>query len=321
MDIRYLIFLQGLRDSAPDWINSLMQFITDVAGGVLILFIPMIIYFCIDKKKGEFIWLSVSLASVINVLIKNIFCVYRPWIRSELIKPAEKAISGAGDYSFPSSHTQGSASSFGSISFVYRKKKVIPIICIFLVLLVAFTRNYLGVHTPQDVFAGILIAVFGILLANFIQKRVGESQKKRMIFYGLTVVSILIMMLFVCLKKYPVDYDTMGNILYDPLQSISSFAGKAGLAIGFLTAWVLEEKYIAFYTDNLSISRKIVRAIIGIALYFLASIVASKVSSMFSILWLSAFIKNLLMYFSVFFFAPLAFTKLEHSNKINDNNS
>ena len=57
LDIKYLLFLQELRESAPEWINNLMQIITDTAGGILILFVPMIALFCIDKKKGEFIWI------------------------------------------------------------------------------------------------------------------------------------------------------------------------------------------------------------------------------------------------------------------------
>ena len=92
MDIKYLLLLQELREQAPEWFNGLIQFITDTAGGILLLLVPLIIYFCLDKKKGEFIWISLAFASVLNVLIKNIFCVYRPWIRSELIKPTAEAI-------------------------------------------------------------------------------------------------------------------------------------------------------------------------------------------------------------------------------------
>ncbi|SFU98844.1 Membrane-associated phospholipid phosphatase [Butyrivibrio sp. INlla21] len=315
MDINYLLYLQELRESAPEWFNYLIQLITDTAGGILLVFIPMLIFFCVDKKKGEFIWLSLSMGSLVNVFLKNVFCVYRPWIRSELIKPTAEAIEGAGDYSFPSSHTQGSASAFGSVAYVYRKKKVISIICICLVLLVAFSRNYLGVHTPQDVLVGMLVAVIGIALAGFVQKRVEGSEKKRLLFYCITVAVTAVAMIFVCLKDYPVDYNAAGDILYDPMRSISSFASKAGLTIGFLTAWILEEKYVVFTTDNLSVTRRIIRAVIGIALYFVAAIMASVVSSPLPVSWLSAFVQNLIMYFCLFYFAPLIFTKIESRSR------
>lgn len=311
MDIKYLLLLQELREQAPEWFNGLIQFITDTAGGILLLLVPLIIYFCLDKKKGEFIWISLAFASVMNVLIKNIFCVYRPWIRSELIKPTAEAIEGAGDYSFPSSHTQGSASAFGSIAFAYRKKKALSIICVCLILLVAFSRNYLGVHTPQDVFAGMMIAVIGIVFADIIQKKIEGSEKKRLMFYWISVVIIAIALLFVCLKSYPVDYDIAGNLLYDPRRSISSFASKAGLAVGFLSAWLLEAKYIGFSTDKLSVKQRIIRAVIGLAVFFVAAILAAIVSSLLPVDWMSAFMQNALMYFCTIFFGPLIFTKLE----------
>ena len=315
LDIKYLLFLQEIRESAPEWINNLMQLITDMAGGILILLIPMIVFFCVDKKKGEFIWISLVIASVINVFVKCLFCVYRPWIRSELINPSAKAIEGAGDYSFPSSHTQGSASAFGSLAYVYRKKKLLSIICICVILLVAFSRNYLGVHTPQDVLAGLFIAIVGIALTCLIQKKIDGSEKNRIIFCGIAVVTIMLALLFVSMKEYPIDLDASGNALYDPLRSISSFASKAGLAIGFFAAWILEEKYIAFSTENLTFGRRIIRAVTAILLYFLMAIIAAGVSSIIPIAWVAAFMQNAIMYFGVIFFAPLIFTKIESHSR------
>lgn len=180
MDIKYLNFLQNIRESVPEWFNELIQFITDI--GVLFILIPMMIYFCFDKKKGKFVLISLAITSALNVFIKNIFCVYRPWIRSKLIKPTETAIKGAGGYSFPSSHTAGAGASLGSVAFVYHKKKLIMIPCICLVLLVAFSRNYLGVHTPQDVLAALLESAGMILLINTVLNRNESSGKDNRIF-------------------------------------------------------------------------------------------------------------------------------------------
>ena len=311
MDIKYLHFLQGIRESAPEWFNDLIQFITDVAGGILIILIPMIIFFCIDKKKGKFVLISLPIASALNVFIKNLFCVYRPWMRSELITPTEKAIKGAGGYSFPSSHTQGSASSFGSIAFVYRKKKLIMIPCICLVLLVAFSRNYLGVHTPQDVLVGMLVSAVVIFFINAIQKKSESSDKDNRIFYIVSIVVTLLVMIFMCLKNYPIDYDTAGNILIEPSKAVSSFTSKAGLLIGVFMALMLEEKYIEFGTDDLKLSKRIVRAVIGIVLYFISAIISAALCSLLPIKWVSAFAQSAILYFCVLFFTPFIFTKIE----------
>ena len=309
MDIKYLHFLQGIRESAPEWFNDLIQFITDI--GILFILIPMLIYFCIDKKKGRFVLISLSVTSALNVFIKNIFCVYRPWIRSDLIKPTETAIKGAGGYSFPSSHTTGAASSLGAVAFVYRKKKLIMIPCICLVLLVAFSRNYLGVHTPQDVLVALLESVGMIFVINAVLKKNESSDKGNRMFYIVTVAVTLLVMIFMCLKNYPVDYDAAGNILMDPKNSVASFTAKAGLLTGIFAALMLEEKFIDFGTDDVKLSRRIVRAVIGAVMLLIASMLSVVISNVFPIKWVSAFVQNALMYFIFLFFTPFIFTKIE----------
>ena len=148
-----------------------------------------------------------------------------------------------------------------------------------------------------------------------IQKKIDGSEKNRIIFCGIAVVTIMLALLFVSMKEYPIDLDASGNALYDPLRSISSFASKAGLAIGFLAAWILEEKYIAFSTENLTFGRRIIRALTAILLYFLMAIIAAGVSSIIPIAWVAAFMQNAIMYFGVIFFAPLIFTKIESHSR------
>lgn len=315
MDIKYLLFLQNIRLNAPEWFNELIQLITDIAGGILLIAIPMIIFFCIDKKKGEFVLFSLSIASVLNVILKNIFCVYRPWVRSELVQPTKEAIDGAGGYSFPSSHTQGSASSYGSIAYVYRKKKAVCVTFIFLVLLVAFSRNYLGVHTPQDVIVAILEAIVVIYLTSIIQKKIGDSEKNRVVFYCIVVAVIVVATAFMVLKNYPIDYNDAGKMIYKPMRAIKSYSNKAGLIIGFFTAWILEEKYIAFSTDNLSLKNKLFRAFIGILFFLISAMLAIGVSSVISVKWIRAFAENGIQYFGTFFLGPLVFTKIEARKK------
>lgn len=311
MDISYLLFLQDIRMNAPEWFNELIQFITDTAGGSLLVLIPMIVFFCIDKKKGEFVLISYSIGSFLNGILKNIFCIYRPWMRSELVQPTKEAIDGAGGYSFPSGHTQGSASSYGSIAYVYRKKKVVCAVFICLVLLVAFSRNYLGVHTPQDVTVAILEAIAVICLTTFIQKKIEDSEKNRMIFYCIVVAVIIVVTAFMVLKNYPIDYNSAGKVIYKPARAIKSYANKAGLITGILTAWILEEKYIAFSTDNLSIKDKLLRAIIGIAFYYICALLAEYLCSIISVRWIKGFAENVIFYFGTFFMAPLVFTRIE----------
>src|SRR5699024_8918585 len=85
-------------------------------------------------------------------------CVYRPWVRDARVHPAAAALETATGYSFPSGHTQSAAAIYGSVGLWYgRKRRWLAVLMVVMILLTAFSRNYLGVHTPQDVLAGMAL--------------------------------------------------------------------------------------------------------------------------------------------------------------------
>ena len=79
MDFEYLLFLQNLRAEAPNFINSLLLFISEFAAGSLPVVIIVVFYWCIDKRTGQRMGLCFAGATMVTQLIKNIACVYRPW--------------------------------------------------------------------------------------------------------------------------------------------------------------------------------------------------------------------------------------------------
>jgi membrane-associated phospholipid phosphatase len=99
---------------------------------------------------------------VLNPLLKNIFRVGRP-IGVEGI--ASLRLHTAGGYAFPSGHTQGAAS-FWTALMISVKKKGIYGFGSAAIVLVAFSRMYLGVHWPTDVIGGIAAGVLWVLLVN-----------------------------------------------------------------------------------------------------------------------------------------------------------
>ena len=104
-------------------------------------------------------------------------------------EPVESAVADAGGFSFPSGHTQNVFATFGGI-FAWTKKTWIKIVCAVLIVLVAFSRMYLGVHTPLDVGVAAALGIV-LLLVLYPVFRDLEAHPNR--FYGfLAVLAVLL---------------------------------------------------------------------------------------------------------------------------------
>ena len=166
MDIQYLLWLQDFRNSINNAWTPFMEFVSMFAVTYLILF-PVYIYWNRDKRDGLYVLVSYYFCMVFTPLIKLTACIYRPWIRDSRIIPAGDSISTATGYSFPSGHTSTAGPLAGGMAVIFWKEKGMRWLSVLFagaVLLTAFSRNYLGVHTPQDVFVGICISVLSLIL-------------------------------------------------------------------------------------------------------------------------------------------------------------
>ena len=119
---------------------------------------------------------SSGLGFLVNNVIKLTACIYRPWIRDPRILPPERALKTATGYSFPSGHTQFAASSYGSLAQRYvKERRALCTLCSVMIFLAAFSRNYLGVHTPQDVIVAILCSLAIIKACAVMESKVREN--------------------------------------------------------------------------------------------------------------------------------------------------
>ena len=96
MDIEYLFVLQQARETLPGIVEQLFAALSYVGEGPVLVAIMLIVYWCLDKRIGQFAMACMSAGNFVSQLIKNLVCVYRPWIRDARIVPSELAIDGAG---------------------------------------------------------------------------------------------------------------------------------------------------------------------------------------------------------------------------------
>ena len=178
IDNSILQFIQiNMRSSIMD---KAMILITNLGNGAIIWIVIGII--CLINKKyrryGFIIIGSLILCLVVgNLSLKPLVARVRPFnampiLDGLLIRPPT-------DFSFPSGHAM---CSFASGVVIFYMNKKIGIFALILSFLIGFSRLYLYVHYPSDVFLGIVIGILlgsvSIIIFNKIEKQDVEILKK-----------------------------------------------------------------------------------------------------------------------------------------------
>ena len=266
MDIEYLLWLQIWRNATGNIFTPFLEWVS-VFSIRWLLIVPVVIYWCINKRDGLYTFASYGVSRLINGLGKLTVCVYRPWIRDARIIPAGNAMKSATGYSFPSGHVMNAAPVYTSVAVLYRKKiPFITLICCVGILLTMFSRNYLGVHTPQDVVIGALFGIFAVYITGKIFAYLDKHPEKenQLIFLGL--ILCVASVAYAVLKSYPMDYID-GKLIVDPKKMINDFFGDLGLFSGILIGRYVEKTFIKFSPTGLKNVKGLLISVIGIVIY------------------------------------------------------
>ena len=249
MSPNYLLWLQRLRESSGDVLSPVLMWVSDIMVGLVPVCVVAFVYLCVSKRWGYYIMASVFAATTVNQCLKNTFCVYRPWIRCSEIQPyADSALKATG-YSFPSGHASTAASFFGAFASMLRQRRWAVWACAVCALVVCFSRNYLGVHTPEDVLTGIAEGLAAVWIVDrYVRVRRDGRRDAAAVVMGLVAVGAVLT--YATLKPYPVDLAADGSILVDPMLMITDCYVTAGLMTGFLTGWYVEKHYICMPQDR-----------------------------------------------------------------------
>ena len=212
----YLMYLQNLRIHVGPVFDGFFMWISKFGEIEIPILVVCLIYWCFDFKSGVYLFSLNGLGLFVAQFFKMSACVYRPWILNDKIKPVEAAYRFAGGYSFPSGHSQLAASSWGGMAFLLAKKhKFLSVLIILGILLVGFSRNYLGVHTLQDVIFGLSIGFVLIFLVNALINWCEKSKDRYILFASIVNVLVALFVWYVLFKDYPMDY-VNGKLLVNP---------------------------------------------------------------------------------------------------------
>ena len=268
MDMAYLLWVQELRGSIEAALGSniVSVFMEELSFFALtwLVFVPVLFYWCINKKNGLFLLVSMGISWFFNGVVKLTVCAYRPWIRDPRIIPAGDAIKTAGGYSFPSGHTMWSSPVYGGLAVITKKRApMFAGLCVLAIVLTAFSRNYLGVHTPQDVLVGVTLGLISVWLASKILSCPEKENKILVIGLILCVLDLL----YVMNKPYPMDYTAEGKLLVDPIAMMNDTFHGIGMMAGLIIGRYLEREYVKFESTGLGL-KGIILAVLGFIPYY-----------------------------------------------------
>lgn len=273
MDMSFLLLQQAFRNGSGFFLVDFMKKMTFFGELNTTLVILAIIYWCISKDLGTYLMMGWSGNRIANGFMKITVCAYRPWIRDSRIIPHGDAITTATGYSFPSGHTMNAGTVYGGTA-MYGKNfsKPLKIMLYLIVVLVALSRTFLGVHTPQDVLVGMASSLLVMWLTLKLTRWIAEKPEKDKLVACIGFVLAIALGLYAALKSYPVDYDSNGKIIVEGAKMANDTFKAVGWVSAFLTGWILERRFVGFSTD-ISKERRFSRGIFGIMGYYAVTFV------------------------------------------------
>lgn len=273
MDINILLALQDFRNGAgavfADFLSK-MTFLGELSTAIVIM---AIIYWGVNKEFGAYLLMGWSGNRLANGVLKVTACAYRPWIRDARVIPYGNSITTATGYSFPSGHTMNAASLFGGGAVRKDVPRALRITLGIIVVLVAFSRNYLGVHTPQDTLVGTLVGILVMGLTVRLMNWVAAHPEKDILVAGIGIVLAVAIAAYAAVKPYPADYDAEGKILVDGAKMANDTFKGVGWCSAFLVGWVLERRFVGFSTDGIPMARRVTRIATGLLSYYAVSLI------------------------------------------------
>lgn len=250
MDIEYLLFLQQLREVTAGVFDGFFSYVTKLGEGAAPFIALCILYLCVSKVLGLYVMMGWTLTRVGNGFTKITACVYRPWIRDPRVKPVESAIAAATGYSFPSGHTSNAMTIYGGLVMRKDLPKMLRIGLATVVVLVGFSRNWLGVHTPQDVLVALAMGFAFMLVSQKVFDMLDAYPNRDTLVASVGMLLALALLAYTSLKHYPTDYDAAGNLIVDPAKMANDSYKNAGYALGFFVGWIIEKRYVCFSVEG-----------------------------------------------------------------------
>lgn len=253
--LELLYWLESIRTPAADVFFST---ITHLGAELVFMVLAVVLYWCVDKAKGLYLLAVGALGTTLNQFLKLAFRIPRPWVKDPDFTIVEAARADATGYSFPSGHTQSVTGVFGALA-KDSKRTWSRLLCIILIALTAFSRMYLGVHTPMDVGVSLVLGVFLVFALHPLKKQMEEKPETALWLLGVLTIVNAAYWCYAAHWPFPADSD--------PVQiahGVENGAKLTGALIGMGLGCLLDIKVIRS-TVKAPIGSQILKVVLGLA--------------------------------------------------------
>ncbi|MFP3043340.1 phosphatase PAP2 family protein [Treponema primitia] len=238
--------IQGIQNPG---FTAFIRFVTALGTEYFYIPVVLLIFWCIDEKKGARLGFLIIFSALMNGFFKELLKQPRPFTLEPSVGLAFEP-----SYGIPSGHAQLSlcfwlplALWISGSRFVKspRQAMAIRIGAVLFILLIAFTRLYLGVHFPTDILAGWLLGGLTLGLWFALEPRVTAfldtgGLRARMIAAAIIALGMI--------SLYPSD------------------RSLGGLFLGFGAGYALMLQYFPFAArPGISVAARCLRYILGFA--------------------------------------------------------
>lgn len=251
--------LYALESIRTPFLDKLMGLVTNLGGEAVFIVAAIVVFWCLNKSCGYYMMTVGFAGTIINQFLKLWFRIPRPWVKDPNFTIVESARAEATGYSFPSGHTQNAFAVFGSPARFF-KSTALRIIFIFLIALTAFSRMYVGVHTPLDVGVSLIVGTILVFVIYPFFRDMDKSPKKVYIIFGIFIVLAAAFVAFVELYDFSADIDA---------ENYASGLKNAYMilfcAIGLMLTFFIDTKYVHFHTQAVWWAQ-IIKVVVGLAI-------------------------------------------------------
>lgn len=256
-----LPFLQTLAENRSEFLTKAFNLLTYLGDEKLFVVIALIVFWCFSKRGGQYLLTAGFGLSSVGQSLKMLFRVPRPWHLGNppfegsdpvargtqqfdgVLGKVTKALgTGADGWSFPSGHTLISMGTYGGLAAWFRSGWV-KAIGIFLVILIPFTRMYLGVHTPLDIISALLLGIIAVLVLKPVFTKGSQSRIRAVLIGNVVLTAVLLVVAYLTTPK-----GLEGEDIHNYASGIKNLWQLIGATLAVVVGFEADERWLHFET-------------------------------------------------------------------------